>query len=144
MSIKIKSRQEESAKQWDIQTNQTDTRHFTKFNLKQGPGKKQTCRIHYFPRLRGLTHHWWNDCLQKDEPVHYHGQSRSQWENDNSIWHDADGDNELTERLSEPLPKGFILKLLLVRLAEVKICHLKEKGSLCFLCGISFVFFVAL
>ena len=51
---------------------------------------------------------------------------------------------ELTERFSEPLPKGFILQLLLVRLPEVKICHLKEKGSLCFLCGISFVFFVAL
>ena len=35
--------------------------------------------------------------------------------------------NELTERLSEPLPEGFILKLLLVRLTKVKVCHLKEK-----------------
>ena len=36
---------------------------------------------------------------------------------------------ELTERFSEPLPKGFILKLFFIRLTKVKICHLQVKGS---------------
>ena len=49
--------------------------------------------------------------------------------------------SELTERLSEPLPEGFILKLLLVRLTEVEICYLREK-RLNFLRCINFVFFV--
>ena len=49
--------------------------------------------------------------------------------------------NELTERLSEPLPEGFILKLLLVRLTEVKICHLREKRLCCLRC-INIAFFV--
>ena len=35
---------------------------------------------------------------------------------------------ELTERFSEPLPKGFILKLFFIRLTKVKICHLQVKG----------------
>lgn len=49
--------------------------------------------------------------------------------------------HELTERLSEPLPEGFILKLLLISLSEVKICHLKER-RLSFLRCNNFVLFV--
>ena len=41
----------------------------------------------------------------------------------------SDGYEELTEGFSQPLPERFILKLLLIRLTKVEICHLKFNRS---------------
>ena len=38
----------------------------------------------------------------------------------------SDRYEELTERFSQPLPERFILKLLLIRLTKVEICHLNR------------------
>ena len=38
----------------------------------------------------------------------------------------SDRYEELTEGFSQPLPERFILKLLLIRLTEVEICHLNR------------------
>ena len=40
--------------------------------------------------------------------------------------HMSDRYEELTERFSQPLPERFILKLLLIRLTKVEICHLNR------------------